>query len=165
MLSFYVLLIGGIVGLLISGKAVNSSNKKIIGYEINDETKKAGKEKIVNLIWMAFVLISAILILVAIISSDIVRQETENPIVVTIDKLIAGEEVPVQEMRSLLAVPLYPSVEGWANVKNIPKEKKEYVISVVAKAIRKATVKIELPPDFLSNVETAGVPLQTQKEN
>jgi hypothetical protein len=155
-------LMGGTMGILIAMRLI----------EKLDELDNAGKnaKKAWLCVFIVIISVSGILLGIALFCSVAPNglaknTESENPIIITIDKLIAGEEVPVQEMRSLLAVTLYPSVEGWANVKNIPKEKKKYAISVVAEAIRKATVKIELPAEFLSNVEIAGSLLQTQKEN
>lgn len=150
------LIVWGIAGTFASYKIGVWTTEKEIWYIKKGEFEKARNQLKLTRITMTIACVSILSIFSALITLPFIingsEEKTENPLVTTIDKLIAGKEVPVQEMRQLLAITVYPSVEFWADEKNIPKEEKGVVISTVSEAISKATVKIELPADFLSEI-------------
>lgn len=75
-------------------------------------------------------------------------ESQENRFFGAIDRLIAGQQVNIEDLRPALNVGIYPMVQEWAAIRGVPKERLNEVVKTISVQIRGAVVEIDLPEDI-----------------
>lgn len=103
------------------------------------------------LAWKLVVMLPVLALFIFVVTTYQPPPDSPSPvdeIMVTIDRVVAGDSVTLEALNKALRIGTYPIIDEWCAERGVPKECRQEVIRIVSEKLRTVQVSIDLPEDI-----------------
>lgn len=98
--------------------------------------------------WILFIVVGAFISVMTVTATKENAEKQENRFFGTLDRLISGQDVQLEELRGHLAMGIYPAINEWAVARGVPEDRLDEIVKKISAEIRGVTVRISLPREI-----------------